>query len=160
LKANPCLTIEKRFTRENTNDIGEALLPQTAHIIITEFKKFMYLVALEINRCRREGKLDLTKNFKKNKQWYFSSPYTAPPYIDRVWRLVILYNKNYEEFCQGMVNGFIERQDPRENFEESHLTYIACHFKLDERKDLVKPFHNLWPRYNSTSEFMTDYEFN
>ena len=67
LGANPQLTIESRFTRENTNDMGEGLLPQTSQIIIMEFKKYMYLVATEILRRRREGQLDLTKNFKSNK---------------------------------------------------------------------------------------------
>ena len=94
------LTIENRFTSENTNDMGEGLMPQTAHIIITEFKKFMYLLALQINKARRDKTLDLTRNFKKDNQWYYLSPYTAPPYIDRVWKLLILYSKNYEELCQ------------------------------------------------------------
>lgn len=80
--------------------MGEYLLPQTAHIIIMEFKKFMYMQATEIQKRKREGTLDLSKNFKRDKQWFFSSPYTPPPYVDRVWRLLILYNKNYEEFCQ------------------------------------------------------------
>lgn len=31
---------------------------------------------------------------------------------------------------------------------------------MDLKKDLIKPFHNLWPRYNDYTEFMTDYEFN
>lgn len=98
LQTNPRLTIEARFTRENTNDMGEYLLPQTAHVIIMEFKKFMYLQAHEIFTKKSEGVLDLTKNFKKDGQWYFSSPFTAPPYLDRVWKLLILYNDNYEKF--------------------------------------------------------------
>ena len=24
----------------------------------------------------------------------------------------------------------------------------------------MKPFHNMWPKYNNVNEFMTDYEFN
>ena len=35
-----------------------------------------------------------------------------------------------------------------------------CLRELDKKKGLVKPFHNLWPRYKSMDEFMTDYEFN
>ena len=31
-------TFEDRFASENTNDMGELLLPQTSHIIISEFK--------------------------------------------------------------------------------------------------------------------------
>jgi len=102
----------------------------------------------------------LKKNFKKNKLWYYSSPLTAPPYIDRVWRLLILYNKNYEDFCQKACGGFVEREDPRENYQNSWAGYNNCIVHLDERNDILKPFHNLWPRYNNINEFMTDYEFN
>lgn len=98
LKLNPCLTIEARFTRENTNDMGEFLLPQTTHIIIMEFKKFMYLQATAIQSMKRNGTLDLTKNYKRNGKWYYASPFVAPLYLDKVWRLLILYNRNYEEF--------------------------------------------------------------
>lgn len=98
LQKNPHLTIEARFARENTNDMGEFLLPQTAHVIIMEWKKFMYMIATEIAKRRREGTLDLTKNFKKDGKWFYTSPFAAPPYLDRVWRLVILYNNNYELF--------------------------------------------------------------
>lgn len=31
---------------------------------------------------------------------------------------------------------------------------------LDEQASLLKPFHNLWPRYNNIHEFQTDYEYN
>mmetsp|Transcript_10629 Transcript_10629/g.12098 ORF Transcript_10629/g.12098 Transcript_10629/m.12098 type:complete len:453 (-) Transcript_10629:480-1838(-) len=140
--------------------MGESLLPQTAHVIIMEFKKFMYMQAVEIQKKTREGTLDLTKNFKKDKQWFFSAPFTAPTYLDRVWRLLILYNKNYEEFCQKACGGFIERDDPRENYQISFANYHAALVNLDQRKDIVKPFNNLWPRYNDVNEFMTDYEFN
>ncbi len=48
LGSKPQLTIEARFARENTNDLGERLLPQIAHVIIAEFKKFIFLTAMEI----------------------------------------------------------------------------------------------------------------
>lgn len=158
--ANPQLTIESRFTRENTNDMGEGLLPQTAHVIIMEFKKFMYLVATEILKKRREGQLDLNKNFKVNKQWFFDSPYAAPPYIERVWRLLILYNKNYEQFWDKICGGFIEKADPREDIHQNFIKYLDCLKSLDVKKDFVKPFHNLWPRYNNPDEYSTDLEYN
>ena len=55
LKKDPKLTIEARFCRENTNDLGEPLLPQTAHIIITEFRKFFFLLCVEILTRKRKG---------------------------------------------------------------------------------------------------------
>jgi hypothetical protein len=44
----PVLTIVKRFARENCNDIGDSLNITTANIIMVEFKKFIFLVALRI----------------------------------------------------------------------------------------------------------------
>lgn len=123
LGADPQLTIESRFTRENTNDMGEGLLPQTAQVIIMEFKKYMYLVATEILRRRRQGEIDLSRNFRVKNKWFFNCPYSAPPYIERVWRLVVLYNKNYEEFCDKICGGFIEKADPREDIRMNFAKY-------------------------------------
>jgi hypothetical protein len=52
LGENPAMSIESRFTRENTNDLGEPILPHVSHIIITEFKKFMYLQAITILKSK------------------------------------------------------------------------------------------------------------
>jgi hypothetical protein len=157
---NPRLTIEARFTRENTNDIGEYLLPQTAHIIIMEFKKFMYMQATEIRTRLSQGTLDLQRNYKKDKKWFFSSPYTASPYLDRVWRLLILYNNNYERFCQRICGGFIDREDPRENHATSFQNYYKGIEQLELKRDVMKPFHNLWPRYKNKADYITDYDYN
>ena len=125
-----------------------------------EFKKFMYLTATEILRRRREGQLDLKKNSRINKKWFFEAPYAAPPYIDRVWRLLILYNKNYENFCEKIWGGFIERVDPRENFQTNYFKYTQAISSLELKKDFVKPFHNLWPRYKTADEYSIDLEYN
>ena len=84
LGKDPALTIEARFARENTNDLGEGLLPQTAHIIITEFKKFMYLVALEVLTRKRERRIEKERILQTDSgyKWVFQSPFTAPPYLD------------------------------------------------------------------------------
>ena len=168
LETNPILSIEARFTRENTNDIGDALLPQTTQIIMMEFKKFMFLQALDILKNRKLDKkskpkksIILDRNESSIKDTFnFDSPFVAPPYIDRAWRLFILYNKNYEEFCLKIWGGFIDRNDPREDQVLSFKKYWDCINSLDEKKDLLKPFHNLWPRYNNSEEYMTDFEFN
>ena len=59
----PVLTIAKRFARENTNDIGDTLNITTANIIILEFKKFMFLVALRLI-YDKEKKLQIFENGK------------------------------------------------------------------------------------------------
>ncbi len=45
---DPVLTITKRFARENTNDLGDNLTIGTSDIVIMEFKKFIFLCALEV----------------------------------------------------------------------------------------------------------------
>ena len=152
LEKKPHLTIEDRFTRENTNDLGEFLLPQTAHIIITEFKKFMYLQAWEIQSRRRKGTLGINYIESSNDKWYFKAPLWPPPYLDRVWKLLILYNKNYEEFCETIWGGFIDRENPRENPEESFRKYKDWLRLLEKKKDMLKPFQNLWPEYNKQDQ--------
>ena len=83
----PELTVSLRFSRENTNDAGEPLMLQTANIILLEFKKFIYLAGLEINRLKRSDK----KRYAGAEKIY-ECPYTPPAYIDRMWRTLILYN--------------------------------------------------------------------
>ena len=159
---DPQLTIEARFARENTNDLGEGLMPQTAHIIIAEFKKFMYLTALELMERKRNRVIVPTDRILQNdcgKKFIFQAPFCAPPYIDRMWRLLVLYNHDYDAFCKKLVGGFIDRDDPRENYELAFLRYQKTIAALEKRKDLLKPFMNLWPKYNNLQEFVTDYEF-
>ena len=100
----PALTIAFRFARENTNDEGEPLQIQTAEVILYEFKKFIYLAGIEINKRRREGHSNY--NSKLN---VFECPYTPPSYIDRMWRTMILYDRHYEALCKLVCGGLIER---------------------------------------------------
>ncbi len=53
---DPELTIAKRFGRENTNDLAENLNIGTSDIVLLEFKKFMWLCAIEINAEKSQEK--------------------------------------------------------------------------------------------------------
>lgn len=48
LKKNPAFTVAARFSRENTNDMGEPLHLAVGTMAIMEFKKFMFLATIEI----------------------------------------------------------------------------------------------------------------
>ena len=128
-------------------------------MIIAEFKKFIYLTALEVLTRKRERRLGKERVERTDGKFYFQSPYCAPPYIDRFWRLFILYNPNYEKFMSKLCGGFIDRDDPRENFPAAFERYQATLKALEKKKGLLKPFWNLWPKYKNIDEFMTDYEF-
>ncbi len=64
--SKPEKTVERRIMDENTNDLGERVSPETAMILVSEFRKFMYVSALEILRNGHEGP-------------FFKSPYCLPP---------------------------------------------------------------------------------
>jgi hypothetical protein len=74
--------VEGRFTLENTNDMGEPLIPQSAQVIIAEFKKFMFLVICKIMRNKRTGRINADTVPMVGNYHYYKSPYAAPPYLD------------------------------------------------------------------------------
>ena len=101
----------------NSNDIGVChYSPQTAHIMITEFKKFMAVNAvLTISRNNDYQKIKQdTKNcyedITNGMKWY-SSSLIAPLHIDRIWKLLILHSDTYTEFCHCLWDGYIDRQE-------------------------------------------------
>lgn len=158
LNTNPLMSIESRFTRENTNDLGEPIIPQVAHIIVAEFKMFMFLNAIEMQKIKRIMKRITRKDqFSSSDFKYMRSPFVAPPYLDRFWKLFILYNKNYNTFWDKIWWSFIDRADPRENPIAAYESYWRLLDNLDKYQNLLQPFYNLWPRYNSADELIADY---
>mmetsp|Transcript_723 Transcript_723/g.852 ORF Transcript_723/g.852 Transcript_723/m.852 type:complete len:101 (+) Transcript_723:166-468(+) len=95
----------------------------TIHILMTEFKKFIYLNSIEIQKRIREGTLDKEENYKKGDTWYFKAPFSPSPYIDKMWKALILYNYIYEDFCEGAVGGFIDRTPPIQDYETAFKEY-------------------------------------
>lgn len=82
------LTVEEMLMMKITNDKGEFVSPQVAHVAFTEFKKFMYLnkhfIKQEIKR--EEGLL------KEGEVYMKKSSYVglfAPPIIDSIWLSLI-----------------------------------------------------------------------
>jgi hypothetical protein len=99
LGTNPDMTMEERFLRENTNDFGEFLVPHTGNVIISEFKKFMYLVLTELIEMDKNGEHVEGEHMEVSKGMVFvDAPFCAPPNIDKFWKQLILYNHTYEKF--------------------------------------------------------------
>lgn len=120
------LTFEKRFGRENTNDAGQCLNPEATKVVINEFRKFMYINAVEIakrKRNRRKGELDPNTNKIINGEWFYECPYAASPILDKVWRCLILYCDSYKDFCKVISGGFIDRVNPVENIPDAFKRY-------------------------------------
>jgi hypothetical protein len=89
--------------------------------------------------------------------WCTKAPFTAPPYLDRVWKALILYNYTYEEFSQKACGAFIDREDPKLDIEGSFENYKKTLEALDANSKLLKPYPNLWPRYENSEQFKDDY---
>jgi len=51
------VTVEEAIMMQLTNDLGQQVLPHVAHIMITEFRKFMFLVGEHIREVesKEEG---------------------------------------------------------------------------------------------------------
>ena len=127
----PELTIACRITSENTNDAGDPLLPETTRLMLFEFKKFIFLCGIEINRVKR------TQNDKFHAKESYVCPFVPPAYIDRVWKTMILYYQNYHELCELVCGGFIERLDVRSNPEVSFQKYRRLLHTIENNKQLV-----------------------
>jgi len=82
-----------------------------------EFRKFMYLTGIEISRIRRgpEGYAPLKPIAFDDGQHFvgYDSPLNAPPYIDRVWRALITYDRQYRLACHQIARGYIFRTEPK-----------------------------------------------
>lgn len=126
---NQMPTFNEFFRRENCNELGQQLNEDAANVIIMEFRKFMFLVGCELARIRRTSGLESLNPliFKdKEKVVACECPYSAPPYIDRVWRAIIAYERKYKYFCFKVCFGYLLRNDPRETRIISYKMYKAC----------------------------------
>ena len=50
-----CVTVQEMVMMENTNDLGEVLTPQSAHVLFTEFIKFMFLNGMYVQTMQSKG---------------------------------------------------------------------------------------------------------
>ena len=144
------LTFVKKFARETTNDMGDTINLATAKIIIVEFKKFLFLVALRLI-------YDKEKKYQKeiNGKIQYTCPFPAPPMINKVWDLLILYSDNYMELCNSIFNGFLHKPKFSDD-EEEFKGYDYMYRLLIRKKRLLHPFWNMWPKYPMKEFYFSD----
>ena len=104
------------FARENCNELGATFNLDSAQVLMTEFWKFIFLCAVEISWIwrGRDGSAPLHPiGFNDGTDFAgYESPLNAPPYVDRVWRALICYDKQYRIACHMIAQGYIFRKDP------------------------------------------------
>lgn len=157
------LSFNDLFSRENCNELGQNFSPEATTVLIAEFRKFLYLTAAEISRVRRskEGQAGLKPALFNDGQkfWGYETPLNAAPYIDRVWRALISYDKQYRVICAMIAQGYIFRKEPRLNPRLALERYNLARNQLYADKDKLNPFHNVWPAYRDQDEFYNDFIF-
>lgn len=147
---NPALTIAIRLARENTNDLGDQLHLSTSNMIIMEFKKFMFLVALALKNDKK-GEFRVLKRDKM----VYKSPFPVPPLIGKAWDLIILYSENYRQFCLSVFGGFLDKPI-FENMDQEFNAYQNLLESLSRKKKFLVPFWNLWPKYENKRMYLLD----
>lgn len=153
-------SLEERVARLLTNDFGETLRTEVAYSLLQEFKKFMFIVALDILETKRNKDFhesDFQEDKKLNKIFYVS-PYSPPYTIDLVWRFLIQEGRIYSEFCNSICGGYIDRPNPNVDYKSTLTRYESARLKLVELDGLIKPYWGLWPSLNSTDQLFIDYE--
>jgi len=97
-------SLEERVARLLTNDVGETLRTEVSYTLIQEFKKFMYLVAVDIYQQKKDGILE-SDTYEINEdtgEKFYSSPFHPPYILDLVWRFIIQEGKIYKDFCHSI----------------------------------------------------------
>jgi len=154
-------TLEERIARLLTNDMGETLRTEVSYVLIQEFKKFMYIVALEILQRKHDKSFDKNSlsEDKAKKTLYFTSPYHPPYMIDLVWRFIIQEGKIYEDFWNLLWGGYIDRINPNKDLKATLSRYTAGRLILEKNDKLIKPYWGLWPKIENTDQIALDYEY-
>lgn len=74
------------------------------------------------------------------------------------WRVFILHNEAYTQFCTEFVGGYVDRTEVRENGASSYEKYKLCLKRLESEDEVLKPFYNLWPEYTSANQYELDFQ--
>ncbi|CAI2385184.1 unnamed protein product [Moneuplotes crassus] len=114
-------SFEEQVCKNNLNDLGVfnevpcIYSPETAHIMINEFKKFMAinatLIAIKDDNAFSGDQTKLQKEFINGVN-YYRSELVAPLHIDRIWKMLILHSQTYFEYCIELCGGYIDRIEP------------------------------------------------
>jgi len=79
-------TVEETIMKELTNDLGEPILAHVAHTLISEFRKFMFLISENFIELRlKEIEHSHDNDQPENNCNLFIKSLIAPPTIDLIW---------------------------------------------------------------------------
>lgn len=116
-------TFEESLMQELTNDFGEVVSAPMAQILISEFKKFIFLCQMNFEECVKVEVPYSHPLFSKDQKGTAFISITPPPAIDTVWRAIIKYDTVYEKFCTSILGGILDRVEPSESNLHVHQDY-------------------------------------
>ncbi|CAI2360558.1 unnamed protein product [Moneuplotes crassus] len=161
-------TVEEIIMMRMCNDNTDFINPQCAHIIFSEFKKFMFLntkYLLKTKKTRKSEDTDKIYLHNTPSDSNYEIGLFAPPVIDQIWCILlslnIPYDENdpdktiYEGFCEEIFGTRLDRPVIQEDYlppdlKIKHtysltLKYLKC-FELS-----LNPFPLVWPHYEDAS---------
>lgn len=71
-----------------------------------------------------ETSIEIIKSGKTPEKGKFVGKFKAPPLVDEMWCLAILYSKKYRELCHELVGGFIDRAPNSAKYHQRISKYI------------------------------------
>jgi hypothetical protein len=110
--------------------------------MILEFKKFLFLCALRFNADKERKFMGVGPDLKI----VYRAPFPAPPMIEKVWDMIILYSDSYAQLCESVFKGYLDKPtfaSQQEEFEGYDYMYRL----LNRKRRLLHPFWNFWPKY-------------
>ena len=162
---NSTISVEENIMGKLTNDLGQSVLPHVAHIMLTEFRKFMFLVEEHNYYIRKDqqGKIlkikNLLENDNINSEQLKEIPLKsllAPPSLDQIWCLIILMPKIYSQFCEEIFGGYLDRKYFMGIESHECESYSYTLELLGKFEEMILPFKSMWPNYNMSC-YLSDY---
>ena len=93
--------------------MGQPVLAQVVHILITEFRKFMFLVGEAIIEEKLEkGSKHLNNQIlvqPGSNEAFVCQSLIAPPLIDIIWISLIKLHDIYSDFCHEIFGTYVDR---------------------------------------------------
>lgn len=83
------VTVEEMIMKTLTNDQGEYVTPHVAHIVFSEWKKFMFLNKMFLSQEAKKEEAKQQEGTGEKKEKEFKTGLFAPPVIDSVWQFLI-----------------------------------------------------------------------
>lgn len=117
----------------------------------------MFINAVEILLAKKKGNMDKLSNQNFGKRgWSFQPFMPGAYYIDLVWQAAVRFDF-YEDFCDYIAGGFIERFDSTSK--QTHSSYTQMYEKYISKGKIpyLNPCHLFWPILTNFNDFALEF---